>query len=143
MSFLRRAYLPVSSAQLRELAQTRRLAPPLTGFSVTEALRATHPGTDGEELEHLALQQAAKAGLESGRPVIVVAADVDGIDSAPTAAAPQAALVQVSGEVRVARVAAIHVGDELVGGRPVLGLPGQVELSWYDTTELEHLVSLL
>jgi hypothetical protein len=51
--------------------------------------------------------------------------------------------VTVPGDIALARVAALLVGDDVLGTQPAVVDRGKVELSWYDTTELTQLVSLL
>lgn len=152
MPELVRVYVPLHAHQVRELADSGRLPAPVDGVSA--------PAGDGaEEREHAALQRAARIARESGRPVFVAAADVDAaamtarvLGSGPdrtvavAEAGPEPAdahEVRVSGEIPLTRVAALLVGDDVVGTEPALGDGDQIELSWYDTTELAHLASLL
>ncbi|OLT20238.1 hypothetical protein BJF81_05885 [Ornithinimicrobium sp. CNJ-824] len=48
------------------------------------------------------------------------------------------------GDVDLPRVAALHVGDDVVtGDRQALdGQDEELELSWYDTTEIAHVLDL-
>ncbi len=138
-----RCYVPVSPRQLRRLRDERRLAGPLPAYAVTAALQADHPAGDLEEWEYAALQEAARSLLVGGAPVIVAAADLAeaGVRRREDDAA--GARVEV-GDVDLPRVAALHVGDDVVTGRPDAVPDGadEVELSWYDTTELAHVVDL-
>ncbi len=82
-----RVYVPTT---LRGLAAAVRdqeiVAPRGTAFAVTAELARSAPGTDTEELEYLAMMDAARASLRligaeaPGTPAlrVVIAADVDG-----------------------------------------------------------------
>jgi hypothetical protein len=137
-----RLYLPLRPEQVLALREDRRLEPPLTAFAVTQDMRDARPDADAEEWEYAALQQAAGHAHAAGQPVIVAAADVetDQVDSG----SGTSAMVEVSGTVTLPRVAALHVGDDVVADGLVIDPDSQeIELSWYDTTELDHLVGLL
>lgn len=140
MADLVRIYLPLTPDQCRELARERRLPGGLAGYAVTESVRASDPGGDQESWEYAALQDAAAAAHAARRPVIVAAVDVDRhqVDDRPSTGSQ----VTVAGAVTLPRVAALHVGDDVLGGEVSAGPGEEIELSWYDTTELEHLVSL-
>lgn len=140
MADLVRLYVPLTKQQCRQLAAERRLPRGLTGYAVTEAVRASDPGGDQESWEYAALQDAAAAAHAAGQPVIVAAVDVDRglVDDLPSTGSR----VRVNGEITLPRVAALHVGDDVLGGQITAGPGEEIELSWYDTTELEHLVSL-
>ncbi len=154
-----RVYLPLRPDQVRELADTGRLAGPVAAVAVSD----TGP-IDVEEREHAALQQAARVALQAGHPVLVAALDVAAVDVAavdvaaaqvaradpstdgaatPAEADARGGAVTVTGGVVLSRVAALLVGDDVLGIGSVLDDRGPVELSWFDTTELTHLVSLL
>lgn len=137
-----RAYLPLTADQLRDLHRHRVVTVRLTAYAVTDAVRASDPAGDPEAWEYAALQDAAKSCLAAGRPVIVAAADVDAGQLADTT--PDGSRVEVTGTVTLPRVAAFHVGDGVLpqdrgGADP----EAEIELSWYDTTELAHLVNLV
>lgn len=137
-----RCYVPVSGAQLAALRDERMIAGPLSATTVTEALRAEEPGADTDELEYAAAQVAAVQLAGSGAAVLLAAVDVD---AAQVTAAPAAgAWVEVSA-VDLPRVAALHLGDDVVTGdraQVTDALDQGVELSWFDTTELEHVLEL-
>lgn len=136
-----RCYVPVSQEQLTRLHEERTLAGPLTAYAVTEAVRAAQPAGDDEEWEYTALQEAAAAQLADGAPVVVAAADLEA-DRVRAGSAP-GARVEV-GDVDLPRVAALHLGDDVVSGdrAALAGEAGELELSWYDTTELAHVLEL-
>jgi hypothetical protein len=142
MSPVVRLYLPLSPEQLRRLQDSREVGPPLVGFSVTDEIRGSHPAGDLEEWEFSALQQAARHAYDAGGPVIVAAADVE--SDHLRADASTAASVEVTRAVTLPRVASLHVGDDVIADRLIIDPDRQeIELSWYDTTELGHLVDLL
>lgn len=137
-----RCYVPLSPAQLETLREDRRLAGPLTATAVTTSVRAANPTADPEEWEYAALQEAAAGMVTRGEPVILAAVDLteDRVEL-ETAGGDASVTVQ---DVDLPRVAALHLGDDVVtSDHEVLPGPGQeIELSWYDTTELSHVVDL-
>ncbi|WP_162802851.1 DUF6912 family protein [Ornithinimicrobium avium] len=138
-----RCYLPVTPEQLRRLRDERRLAGPLPAYAVTASVQAAHAGADLDEWEFVALQEAARSQLAGGAPVIVAAADVveEGVRRREDRAS--GARVEV-GDVDLPRVAALHLGDDVVTGRAGAAADGPqgIELSWYDTTEIAHVAEL-
>lgn len=136
-----RVYLPLSPEDARRLHRERRLEADHPGFAVTDAVRNSHPGGDQELWEYAALQDAAQHCVGSGAPVLVAAADIDPqqvLDSGL-----EGSRVRVAGTVTLPRVAALHVGDDVLGMQADYDPDAELELSWYDTTELGHLVSLV
>jgi hypothetical protein len=80
-----RVYIPVTHTGLRELVASGGLGPsPLLGFAVTGALRESYAEGDEEELEYVAMTEAARSSVrllaeyedEAPRRV-VVAVEVD------------------------------------------------------------------
>lgn len=137
-----RCYVPVDLEQLTRLRDTRTLSGPLPGYAVTDAVRAAHPAGDSEEWEYAALQEAAGRLADEGSPVLVAAVDVE--RARVSAGDDEGARVQV-GDVDLPRVAALHLGDDVVSGQPDAArgaAAAAVELSWYDTTELGHVIEL-
>ena len=136
-----RCYVPLTPSQLTSLHQERRLEGQLPAHAVTAQLRAAHPSGDLDEWEHVALQDAAAGLIDRECPVIIAAVD---------ASSERVELQPASGsrvtitDLDLPRVAALHLGDDVVTGdrstRP--GMGGEIELSWYDTTELAHVVDL-
>lgn len=138
-----RCYVPLQVEQLTTLRDDRRLTGPLRATAVTRSVRAANPSGDTEEWEHVAIQAAARGMLVEGHPVIVAAVDLEDTEvDASRAEGPQ---VRV-GDLPLPRVAALHLGDDVVtGDRSALPAPDdeeEIELSWYDTTEIEHVVEL-
>lgn len=135
---VRRIYLPVGARELQALADERELpARGEVGFTVTPALRdEAGSGDDEEELEYLAIQQAADTAAGHGQRVIA-AADLDGTDIGEAGAGPQSAAISVLSPVPLRRVASLHVLD---ADGPQ---EGEWELSWYDVTELPAVQDLL
>lgn len=137
-----RCYLPLSAEQLEQLRGERRIAGPVDGAAVTPALTSSHTSSDRDELEDLALQEAARGAAAAGSQVIVAAVDLAEDRVEPrTGATPGAVRV---GDVDLPRIAAFHLGDDVLEGAPrILGEDATgIELSWYDTTELDHVLDL-
>lgn len=135
-----RCYVPVTLEQLTRLRDDRTLAGPLGAYAVTAAVRAANPTGDGEEWEYAALQQAARGLVAADAPVLIAAVDIEA-ERVRTGASSDAG-VEI-GDVDLPRVAALHLGDDVVGGQPdAVASSGDVELSWYDTTELAHVIEL-
>ncbi|WP_330266546.1 DUF6912 family protein [Streptomyces griseorubiginosus] len=119
-----RVYVPLTLPGLAEAYKTGELgAEPLLAYAVTPALREWYLSDDIEELEYAALNRAALASLrllaaDAGavRRRVVVAVDVaDGAAVAdPDRALDPAALgeVRVSGTVKLAKAAAVHVDSD-------------------------------
>jgi hypothetical protein len=120
-----RIYLPATPALLREAVASGQVrAVSGIAFGVTNALRAEYPGTDDEELEYLAMTDAARASLRllatdddrpadaaddvgADRPMrVVIAADVEVATEYP---AGDRAAVKLSGPLSWAAVAAVHL----------------------------------
>lgn len=137
-----RCYLPLSPELLRTLRADRRLPGPLRATTVTRSVRASVTSGDQEEEEYAALQAAALGLAADGQPVIVAAVDL--VTENVDASRPEGPQVRV-GDVDLPRVAAIHVGDDVVTGDPA-ALPApdeEIELSWYDTTEIAQVIELV
>lgn len=155
-----RVYLPVTRTDLATLARERVLPAPRSACAVTRALEQSQKGADEEELEYLALQHAAHEAVptaaDAGERVVVAAADVSpeevtGVDT-PAAQLPAgriACSVTVTEQVPLARIASFHVGDGIAVVPPGAAEddPTQevedVELSWYDVTELAGLLDVV
>ncbi len=138
-----RCYLPLSPEQVRRLRDERRLPGPLPAYAVTTSVQAAHPGGDLDEWEFVALQEAARSQRSGDAPLIVAAADV--AEESVRSREDQAAGARVEvGDVDLPRVAALHLGDDVVTGRhgAVVETAQGIELSWYDTTEISHVVEL-
>ena len=138
-----RCYVPLDAAQLTMLRDARHLPGPLPAATVTRTVREGAPGADEEEWEYAA-QQAAAARLLAARAPVVLAA-VDLVTELVDAERPDGAFVQVA-HLDLPRVAALHLGDDVVTGDPdaLAGTSAdeEIELSWYDTTEIAHVVEL-
>jgi hypothetical protein len=116
-------YLPATTTVLRTLVDEGRLAAPLTGFAVTESLRAFYERSDAaadtEELEYAALLSAARASLRlldldpfAARRRVVLAADVaeDAITPVDDPDVDHGA-VRIAEDVVLQQVASAHVDD--------------------------------
>ncbi|MGW0626637.1 DUF6912 family protein [Streptomyces sp. NPDC002758] len=168
-----RVYVPLTLPGLAEAYKTGELgAGPFLAYAVTPALREWYLSDDIEELEYAALNRAALASLrllaadpEAPRRRVVVAVDVpDGTAAAdPDRGLDPVALgeVRVSGTVRLAKAAAVHVdledavrdvaaaaealdaadrGDD--DAQFVVDGAEDHELLWYATQEIPGLVGL-
>ncbi len=166
-----RVYVPLTLPGLAEAHRTGELgADGLVAYAVTPALREWYLSDDMEELEYAALNRAALASLrllaaDPGAPRrrVVVAVDVpDGTASAdPDRSLDPAALgeVRVTGTVRLAKAAAVHVDaddaeKDVAAAAQALGAADEGdddaqfvvdgaedhELLWYATQEIPNLV---
>jgi len=142
------------------------LSAPRRAHAVTAAVREWYVEGDLEELEYVALTEAAEASLrrladdpDVPRRRVVVAADVEDDAVRDVADDRYRSAVLVSADVPVAAVASVHV-DEDVAERAVaeaiIALPAAdagdddarftldeaeaTELLWYDVSELGDLV---
>lgn len=136
-----RCYLPLTVEELRALQEHRALTGDREAYAVTESVRRSDPGGDDESWEWAAMQDAARHQLAAGAPVLVAAVDIERgqVDDHT----PAGSRVAVSGTITLPRVAALHAGDDVTApGSPRPGADEEIELSWFDTTELDHLVGL-
>jgi len=119
-----RVYLPCTLPALARAVAAGELGPaPLTGFAVTPALVEWYASGDTEELEYVALTEAARASLR------MLTADLaDGVDATPRRVVVAAEVAESAlgaggdlaekGRVRLAepvpmtKVAAVHIDDE-------------------------------
>ncbi|MEU4835314.1 hypothetical protein [Streptosporangium sp. NPDC023615] len=118
-----RVYLPCTLPALARVAGAGELGPgPLTGYAVTPALIEWYVSGDTEELEYVALTEAARAslrmlaadradGVEVAARRVVVAVDVPDGDVAAGADLEERARVRLAAAVPLARVAAVHVDE--------------------------------
>lgn len=146
-----RVYVPLGAEQCKALARDRRIAPtPPVVHAVTRAFTVAHSGLGQDDLEHLALQAAAMTAAERAREtgdrVVVAAADVDDTaveDDAGQRDSPSR--VRLTEALDLQRVASFHLGDEhgLADSPTDDDDHPWLELSWYDATELDTLVTLL
>ena len=159
-----RVYLPSTVASLRAALQDGVVtAPGGYAFAVTDAFRSEYPGSDEEELEYLALGDAARASLRllaadpDGDPLrVVVAADVVGAVAAPEL---DRSVVRLAGPVAWKDVASVHLdgaetGDvvraaaEAVDAADLgdldaefaVGEAGDIDLAWYAPSEIRFLL---
>jgi uncharacterized protein DUF6912 len=158
-----RVYLPFTLPTLARLLADEQAAP-VRGYAVTPALREWYSSGDEEELEYVALTQAARASLRllhadpraPGRRV-VLAAEVPEEQVVAVAGFDEPALVEIKVAVRVRDVLSGHIDDPgatadvraAVDALPaadsgdddarfiVDGAEGH-ELLWYATQELRH-----
>lgn len=166
-----RIYIPVTVPGLRRLVADE-VVQPLSGtaFALTPRLREAYVAGDEEELEYVAMGEAARASLrllaaeladdpQAPARRAVVSADVDDVTLRPDL---DDAVVRVAGPVPMARLAAVHldlaeaedavraavaVVDAADLGDPdaefVLGDAEDHELAWYGVQELPFVLELL
>ncbi|MBB6350797.1 DUF6912 family protein [Nonomuraea muscovyensis] len=115
-----RVYLPCTLPALARVVEAGELGPaPLTGYAVTPALIEWYASGDTEELEYVALTEAARASLRlladgDGGAVprrVVVVAEVPDSDLTAGAELADRGRVRVDRPVPLAKVAAVHVDD--------------------------------
>ncbi|AZI57491.1 hypothetical protein EH165_04245 [Nakamurella antarctica] len=169
-----RIYLPSTLTNLAADVRDGYLRPPHgTAFAVTPGLTANYPEADIEELEYLAMQDAARASLrliasqesstELGEPRlalrVVVAADVSEVTVRDDL---DRGVVRVAGPVPWNVVASVHVdgadaSDAVAAAVTVidaadmgdldaefvLGSAQDYELGWYAPNEISYLVAEL
>lgn len=166
-----RIYVPATVAGLRRLLDTEALQPLSgTAFALTPRLRESYAAGDDEELEYVAMSEAARASLrllaaeladdpDASPRRAVVSADVEDVTLRPDL---DDAVVRVGGPIPMARLAAVHldlveaadavraaaaVVDAADLGDPdaefVLGDVEDHELAWYGVQELPFVLELL
>jgi hypothetical protein len=166
-----RVYIPATLSMLRTLVDSGELMPVAgTAFALTPMLRESYAAGDTEELEYVAMNEAARASLRLLAPEleddpgtlarrVVVAADVEPVRLRPDL---DDAVVTITGAVEACAVAAVHVDvaeaeDAVRAAVAVvdaadLGDPdaefalGDVEdhdMAWYATQEIAFLLELL
>ncbi|WP_432930323.1 DUF6912 family protein [Microbispora sp. CA-135349] len=118
-----RVYLPSTIPALARVVAAGELAPaPLTGFAVTPALIEWYVSGDTEELEYVALTEAARAslrmlaadrkdGVEAAARRVVIAAEVPDETVKAGADLEERARVRVLEPIPMRLVAAVHVDD--------------------------------
>lgn len=162
-----RVYIPATVAMLRDFVATGELTPlGGTAFALTPALRESYAAGDTEELEYVAMLDAARASLrllagdEKTEPRrAVVAADYDDVALRPDL---DHSVVKVSGPVTMKKVASVHIdtaeaetdvraATEVVDaadmGDPdaefTIGSAEDHELAWYAPQELAFVLELM
>jgi hypothetical protein len=113
-----RVYLPATIPLLARLEQQRELELS-KGYAVTASLREWYAEGDDEQLEYAALTAAARGSLrllaaqsDLPRRRVVVAADVpDARIALPGAESAEPGVIKVTGAVRLADIAALHVDE--------------------------------
>lgn len=144
MSPATRAYLPLERGQLSDLHSGGTIKAGVVAFWVTDEARSLDQSSDEEELEFLALHQAARHAREQHFPVIIAAVDLPASAVAPGTPSP----FVTAGEVPASVVVAFHLSDDAIDGSgvgdpEVLEEPEEqaaLELSWFDITELSQIL---
>jgi len=119
-----RVYLPCTLPVLARLLDTAEIGPaPLRGFAVTPALREWYSSGDLEELEYVAMAQAARASLRLLRDDpdapprrIVLAVELPDDQVSRVTGLDDPALVEVSAPVSWQLVVSGHVDDARAAG---------------------------
>ncbi|MFI7134524.1 DUF6912 family protein [Nonomuraea sp. NPDC050153] len=118
-----RVYLPCTLPALTQAVEAGELGPaPLTGYAVTPALTEWYASGDTEELEYVALTEAARAslrmlaagradGAEIAARRVVVAAEVPDRSVSAGVDLEERARVRLADPIPLAKVAAVHVDD--------------------------------
>ncbi|MFB4282729.1 MULTISPECIES: DUF6912 family protein [unclassified Nonomuraea] len=119
-----RVYLPCTLPALASAVEAGELGPaPLTGYAVTPALTEWYASGDTEELEYVALTEAARAslrmlaadradGVEAPPRRVVIAAEVPDRSVAAGVDLEERARVRLAEPIPVAKVASVHIDDE-------------------------------
>ena len=161
-----RVYLPATLPGLAGLLRKAEIGPaPLRAFAVTPSLREWYASGDLEELEYIAMTQAARASLrllaadpDAPRRRVVLAVDVPEENLVQASDFTEPTVVEVVKAVPLSRVVAGHVDDLLAVAdiaKAVAALPAADsgdddarflvdgaeghELLWYATQELPYL----
>jgi hypothetical protein len=166
-----RVYLPCTLPGLARVAAAGELGPaPLTGYAVTPALIEWYVSGDTEELEYVALTEAARASLrmlaadrDGGREApprrVVIAAEIPDRSISGGVDLADRAQVRLAEPVPLTAVAAVHVDDPAATPdieAAVAALPAADqgdddarftvdgaeahELMWYATQEIRDLI---
>lgn len=166
-----RVYVPTTVTGLQKLLADEALQPLSgTAFALTPTLRESYTSGDDEELEYVALSEAARASLrliaaelasdpQAPARRAVVAADVDDVTPRPDL---DAAVVRVAGPIPMSRLASVHldVEDAVEAVRAAAGVVDAAdlgdedaeltvgdaedhELAWYGVQELPFVLDLL
>jgi hypothetical protein len=166
-----RVYLPSTLPGLSQVVASGRLGPaPLVGYAVTPALIEWYVSGDTEELEYVALTEAARASLRmlaadraDGVTVparrVVVAAEVPERAVSVSADLGERGRVRVNEPVTLAVMASVHVDEEAAEPdieAAISALPAADrgdedarftvdgadahELLWYATQEIQYLI---
>jgi hypothetical protein len=166
-----RVYLPCTLPALARAVETGELGPaPLTGYAVTPALTEWYASGDTEELEYVALTEAARAslrmlaadradGVAAGPRRVVVVAEVPDAATSAGADLEERARVRVAESIPLTKVGAVHLDDQYATAdieAAIAALPAADggdddarftvdgaeahELMWYATQEIPELL---
>lgn len=114
-----RVYLPATlPAVARLLAAGEVQPPPVSGYAVTPALREWYASGDVEELEYVAMMQAARESLRllaadpaAPRRRVVLAAEIGDVQVSASPDSGEPARVRITGPVGMRDVVSGHVDD--------------------------------
>src|SRR5271157_910803 len=121
-----RVFLPSTLPALTQALQVGQVGPgPVPGFAVTPSLREAYASGDEEELEYVAMTEAARASLrmlaqDPAAPPrrVVLAAEIPAEQVKPDVRDKQPARVLIGDAVPIKRMASAHV-DDLEAGTDV------------------------
>lgn len=160
-----RIYIPVTLSTLRQVVADRSVRP-LRGvvFAVTDDLRLEYADADDEELEYLAMSDAARACLrllaaaDRDEPQLRVVISADAPSVTPTPDRDRAAAT-ISGSVPWSQIAAVHLdgadaADVVRAAAAVVdqadlgngdaeftvGSAEDIALAWYAPSEVAYLL---
>ncbi|MGH3516922.1 MAG: DUF6912 family protein [Haloechinothrix sp.] len=169
-----RVYVPATVGMLRDLVMNGEVLPVSgTAFALTPTLRESYTSGSAEELEYVALLEAARASLRllaselangpAGEGLaprrVVVAADVEDVTLRPDL---DAAVIRIAGAVPMSAIASVHM--DATEAEPAvraaikvidaadlgdldaefaLGDAEDHELAWYAPQELPFMLELL
>lgn len=146
MSPATRMYFPLAPDQVAAMLDHGHLEPGLVAFAVDDVIRASAPENDEEFWEFLALQRAAAYARSAGWSTVVAAADIDASVIVRTDPETSGA-VSINAPLLRADLASFHVGDDALSGDAAPTFEHdddeQIDLSWFDTTELAQVVRYL
>lgn len=163
---MRRVYLPVTLPELARAHAAGTFGSPHAAHAVTGAVREWYVDGDLEELEYVALTEAAETSLrllaadpDAPRRRVVVAADVAEEAVHDATAERFRSAVRITAEIPISAVASVHVDEDSArrvvadaiialdaadrgddDAQFVLDEAEATELLWYDVTEIPDLV---
>ncbi len=160
-----RIYIPLTLSRLREVVAAREVTPQGgVVFAVTDDLRSEYPDADDEELEYLAMSDAARACLrllaaapdDEAQLRVVISADVQTVVATPDL---DRAAASIQGSVKWKQIASVHLdgaeASDIVREASVMvdradlgdddaefavGSAEDVALAWYAPGEVAYLL---
>ncbi len=164
-----RVYLPSTIPALTGMLQAAQISPPpVLGYAVTPALREWYASGDMEELEYVAMTQAARSSLrtlqadpDAPRRRVVLAAELPDEQVVAIAGFDEPARVEIKPPVALSDIVSGHIDDPMAAvdvSAAVAALTAADsgdddaqftvdcaeghELLWYAAQELPHVIGL-